>query len=100
MINKIIYPFLEVGPGFWFCFYAVLHSFLYFQPYDHSTAGAFYFLAYDGQLFPADTVRTSTLGTSTVFYHFMHLVLGDKMIDPFYLFIPYLITCLLIAWSV
>ncbi|OGX38683.1 MAG: hypothetical protein A3D87_03365 [Omnitrophica WOR_2 bacterium RIFCSPHIGHO2_02_FULL_50_17] len=100
MINKIIYPFLEVRPGFWICLYAVLQSFLYFQPYDHSTAGAFYFLAYDGQLFPADTVRTSTLGTSTVFYHFMHLVLGDKMIDPFYLFIPYLITCLLIAWSV
>ncbi len=86
--------FLFVAP------YVLLQSFLYFSAYIHSIGGAFYYLAWDPELFPHDIIRTSTLGTATLFYKFIHLILGENIINPYYLFWIYLVSCCLVAWAV
>ncbi len=100
MMRKIIDAVLKVHPVIWVLLYVALQALLYFQPYLHGTSSSFYFLAVDPELFPRDLARTSTIGTSTFFYKFMHVLLGENALNPYYLFVPYLGTCFLIAYAV
>jgi len=100
MIRKFIDTVLKVHPVIWVLLYVGLQALLYFQPFLHGTASSFYFLAVDPELFLRDLARTSSLGTSTFFYKFMHVLLGENAVNPYYLFVPYLGTCFLIAYAV
>ncbi len=100
MVRKFLNFLLQVNPLYLVLIYVLLQSFLYFHPFIHSARASFFFLAVDPELFARDIIRTTTLGTTTFFYKFMQILLGDNLANPYYLFWPYFVTCLFIAWAV
>lgn len=99
-MKKILDTVIDIHPINWVILFTILQAFLYFQPYTHWTYGSFYYLAVDPQLFSHDIIKNSLLGTTTMFFKIMHFLLGDKITNPYYLFWPYLATCLIVVWAV
>jgi len=99
MLSKVT-PHLEKINIWLIVPYIFLQSFLYFSAYIHSIGGTFYYIVWDPSLFARDIIKTSTIGTATLFYPFVHWLLGENVIIPPYLFLVYLVSCTLIAWAV
>src|SRR3989344_9495896 len=99
MLNKIIVSITRVHPLFYIVPYILLQAYLYFSPYIQATAGSFYFIVADPTLFPHDIIKTSPFGTITYFYQFVHVLLGQNMTSPYYLFPLYVVSCGLVGWA-